>query len=577
MRLNTKIFLNFILGAIMLSTILAVVFYKDLSNILKNQQISERQQEIVLRKNSTEHFLVMSESSINFLSGLSSIKQYTNTDDQLEKISAHKKISDEFKTFLMNNMIFSKIELIDENGQELIVVNWDEENKIISRPPNKLENVKQFHFFNETMKLNKRELFVSITEDEHADTIENTTEDMSEMDTSKDNKLTHNKHQIIEYSTPIYNEQDQLKGILILDLFSDFTFKGSNTNHPNMNIRNMAMTSEDSSLKNIYLVNSFGYYLQNIDKDKEWGFMTQNDVTIFNDYPQIKPIIQELDSGQIYNEEDKSYLIFHRINPYSANVKKIYMGIREQSSEDAKDFTYANDKDTFWTQILRVEQAEIIDKVNILFFKTLSLIILILIFFVVLMMFFLQQVVLNPVEKIIQGAERIKKGNLDYKLSLGNRKDEFGDLANEFNSMSAVLKRYKETMEQKIYERTSDLEKFKNAIEVTREAVVITDPEGTILYANNSVERMTGYSKNEIINKKVGTSQLWGGIMTPEFYTKLWKTIKTDKKPFVGKIKNKNKNGIEYSTLLSITPMLDKKGDILYFFSIENDLNDLNL
>jgi len=153
-------------------------------------------------------------------------------------------------------------------------------------------------------------------------------------------------------------------------------------------------------------------------------------------------------------------------------------------------------------------------------------------------MFFLQQVVLNPVEKIIQGAERIKKGNLDYKLSLGNRKDEFGDLANEFNSMSAVLKRYKETMEQKIYERTSDLEKFKNAIEVTREAVVITDPEGTILYANNSVERMTGYSKNEIINKKVGTSQLWGGIMTPEFYTKLWKTIKTDKKPFVGKIKN---------------------------------------
>jgi PAS domain S-box-containing protein len=40
--------------------------------------------------------------------------------------------------------------------------------------------------------------------------------------------------------------------------------------------------------------------------------------------------------------------------------------------------------------------------------------------------------------------------------------------------------------------------------------IIISDVDGKIIYANNAVERITGYSTKEIIGK---TPRLWGGLM----------------------------------------------------------------
>lgn len=100
--------------------------------------------------------------------------------------------------------------------------------------------------------------------------------------------------------------------------------------------------------------------------------------------------------------------------------------------------------------------------------------------------------------------------------------------------------------------------------------VIITDPEGTIVYANSAVERHTGYRKEEIIGQKPG--KVWGGKMSREFYADMWHTIKDLKRPFVGEVENVSKEGKKYWQELRISPVLDDKGQIKFFIGIEPEI-----
>lgn len=117
-----------------------------------------------------------------------------------------------------------------------------------------------------------------------------------------------------------------------------------------------------------------------------------------------------------------------------------------------------------------------------------------------------------------------------------------------------------------------DLEKFKIALDGTSDHVVITDSNGIALYANAGLKRITGFSPEEVLGKKVGTKELWGGKMSPEFYEDLWRTIKIEKKPFVGEITNKRKDGTPYQALSSISPIMNKHGVLEFFIGIERDI-----
>ena len=127
--------------------------------------------------------------------------------------------------------------------------------------------------------------------------------------------------------------------------------------------------------------------------------------------------------------------------------------------------------------------------------------------------------------------------------------------------------------EKKITEmHAQDLRKFQQAVENASDHIIITDADGLILYANKAAELITGFTEKEVLGKKAGTKELWGGQMDKEVYEHLWKTIKTDKKPFVGEFNNKRKNGTEYTAKSRISPILDKNGEVQFFVGIETDI-----
>lgn len=118
----------------------------------------------------------------------------------------------------------------------------------------------------------------------------------------------------------------------------------------------------------------------------------------------------------------------------------------------------------------------------------------------------------------------------------------------------------------------AELQKFKLAVENASDHIIITDENAVIVYANKAAEKVTGFSRSEIIGQKAGTKSLWGGLMPKEFYVKMWETLKTKKRAFTGELQNRRKNGEIYTALASISPIMDEKGNVRFFVGIERDI-----
>lgn len=149
------------------------------------------------------------------------------------------------------------------------------------------------------------------------------------------------------------------------------------------------------------------------------------------------------------------------------------------------------------------------------------------------------------------------------------------------NALASQRKR----VEKELMIKTEELEKEKDRAEFEAESakkfieiteassdhMEITDPDGYILYVNPTAERITGYSEKEILGKR---PSLWGKQMGADFYKKMWKTIKENKKPFHAEIINKRKSGELYPSDLYIAPILDRRGDVKFFVGVERDLTE---
>jgi PAS domain S-box-containing protein len=116
----------------------------------------------------------------------------------------------------------------------------------------------------------------------------------------------------------------------------------------------------------------------------------------------------------------------------------------------------------------------------------------------------------------------------------------------------------------------NDLSKFKMAVDNVSDQIVITDSEGIVLYGNNAMEKTTGYKVEEALGKKAGT--LWKTPMPREYYVHMWNVIKKEKKTFIDEVQNRRKEGTLYTAKIAISPVVDEKGNVLYFVGIERDV-----
>ncbi|WP_083774937.1 putative bifunctional diguanylate cyclase/phosphodiesterase [Neptuniibacter caesariensis] len=121
-------------------------------------------------------------------------------------------------------------------------------------------------------------------------------------------------------------------------------------------------------------------------------------------------------------------------------------------------------------------------------------------------------------------------------------------------------------------QQARELKVFRNAVENTGSAVVITDPKGQIEYANQRFTEITGWNLEEIKGKR--PNFLRSEKTTLETYKELWGTV-LNHQQWRGTLLNKRKNGSTYWSLQNISPIHDELGNIINFVSVSEDISQI--
>ncbi|MFA6519482.1 MAG: ATP-binding protein [Candidatus Paceibacterota bacterium] len=263
-----------------------------------------------------------------------------------------------------------------------------------------------------------------------------------------------------------------------------------------------------------------------------------------------------------------------------------------------------------WGIVVKIDKSEAfapVVRLRELFFFIIAMVGVLMVFIGISM----SRSITGPINKVTEFASKISQGATQQSIVVTS-KDEVGILAATLNTMIERLQDAYATLEKKVLERTkaltekteeaknsekaalniaadlkteeeklaeektraeslaNDLKKFKLALDDTSDQVIISDPEGMVVYANAAVERITGYRAEDALGKKAGA--LWKQPMPKEYYQNFWHTIKDLKTTFIGEIQNKRKNGEIYTAMINVSPVMDDAGNIIFFVGLERDI-----
>jgi two-component system, cell cycle sensor histidine kinase and response regulator CckA len=99
--------------------------------------------------------------------------------------------------------------------------------------------------------------------------------------------------------------------------------------------------------------------------------------------------------------------------------------------------------------------------------------------------------------------------------------------------------------------------RLATAVEQSAETIVITDADGTILYANPAFEKTSGYTCAEAVGQNPRI--LKSGKQDAEFYRRMWAALKRGE-VWSGHFVNRRKDGTLYEEEASISPVRDAAG-----------------
>lgn len=174
-------------------------------------------------------------------------------------------VEKQWLAFLDRKKIYEEIHYIDMNGNEIIRIHFSKDGSYVIEEKELLQNSTKKYNFSHTIHLNEGAVFISEF-------------DMNE----KDSQIEYPSEQILYLSTPFFDVDGELEGIIILDYYASDLLQ---------QIKKIASTSYG----NIYILNSKGYWICNTkDMDKEWTFLYKDKIndTFQSEFPQEWEVIK---------------------------------------------------------------------------------------------------------------------------------------------------------------------------------------------------------------------------------------------------------------------------------------------
>ena len=113
--------------------------------------------------------------------------------------------------------------------------------------------------------------------------------------------------------------------------------------------------------------------------------------------------------------------------------------------------------------------------------------------------------------------------------------------------------------------------RLSTAIEQATDAVIITDTANCIQYVNPGFERITGYSRAEVIGKPARF--VTGDRKDGDFTLEVHRTYKPGEE-WRGRLINRRKDGSQYTVDMSLSPIRDNAGNIVNYVGVQRDVTE---
>lgn len=163
----------------------------------------------------------------------------------------------------------------------------------------------------------------------------------------------------------------------------------------------------------------------------------------------------------------------------------------------------------------------------------------------------------RPLLSLRNGMRQFTQGNHEQRVNV-NSADEIGDLTAEFNRMA-----------DRVVTTENELRAFAQAVEDATDAIILTNSDAIIYYANPAFEMVTGYSVEEVCGQRPSIVR---SHKTPKAtHEAMWAAL-AQGKAWRGEVWNQRKNGDIYPADLTISPIHDENGDTVSLLGIQRDI-----
>lgn len=108
------------------------------------------------------------------------------------------------------------------------------------------------------------------------------------------------------------------------------------------------------------------------------------------------------------------------------------------------------------------------------------------------------------------------------------------------------------------------------AVRQSNSSVVITDPEGRIVFVNEAFVHTSGFSREEVQGQNPRI--LKSGLTPAGVYEAMWKTLLA-KQTWRGELQNRKKSGEIFWELATISPVIGEREEITHFIAIKENIN----
>ncbi|NIP84553.1 MAG: PAS domain S-box protein, partial [Planctomycetales bacterium] len=103
--------------------------------------------------------------------------------------------------------------------------------------------------------------------------------------------------------------------------------------------------------------------------------------------------------------------------------------------------------------------------------------------------------IMQPVAALAQATEDLAAGKAATLLTV-TRRDEIGRLTESFNRMTVALRLSQQALQ-------SSERQIRTVIESAPNGMLVVDRQGTIQLVNTQIERLFGYSRDQLLNQKI--------------------------------------------------------------------------